>query len=122
LINKYGSEANIQEVHHYETIEVKDSNNITIIPEGLEVSSDFNQTYYDYYLKKIVDTEDITRPVTNYEYESKLENEKREIYLLKQEYLSVVIDDVDDIMPYKKGSTEYLNGNLKKAENIRLYQ
>ena len=109
-------------VHHYETIEVKDSNNVIIIPEGLKVSSDFTQTYYDHYLKKIVDTVDITRPVTNYEYESKIENEKREIFLLKQEYLSVVMDDIDDIMPYKKGSTEYLDGNLKKAENIRLYQ
>ena len=39
-----------------------------------------------------------------------------------QEYLTVIIDDIEDLMPYKKGSTEYLNGNLKKAENIRLYQ
>ncbi len=109
-------------VHHYETIEVKDSNNIIIIPAGLEVSSDFTQTYYDYYLKKIVDTVDITRPVTNYEYESKIESEKRQIFILKQEYLNVVMDDMEDMMPYKKGSTEYLGGNLKQAENIRLYQ
>ena len=53
---------------------------------------------------------------------TKLENEKREIYLLKQEYLSVVIDDVDDIMPYKKGSTQYVSETLKRAENIRLYE
>ena len=109
-------------VHHYETIEVKDSNNITIIPEGLEVSSDFNQTYYDYYLEKIVDTVDITRPVTNYEYEEKLENKKREIFILKQEYLTVILDDLDEMMPYEKGSTEFIDRNLKKAENIRLYQ
>ena len=32
------------------------------------------------------------------------------------------IDDIDDIMPYKKGSTEYINETLKRAENIRLYQ
>ena len=123
LLDKYNTYDNLYNgVHHHETVEVKDSNNVTIVPAGLEVSSDFNQTYYDHYLKKIVDTEDITRPVTNYEYESKIENEKREIFILKQEYLTVVIDDIDDIMPYKKGSTEYLNGNLKKAENIRLYQ
>jgi len=109
-------------VHHYETIEVKDSNDVVIIPEGLEVSSDFTQTYYDYFLKKIVDTVDITRPVTNYEYESKIESEKRQIFILKQEYLNVVMDDMEDMMPYKKGSTEYLGGNLKQAENIRLYQ
>jgi len=123
LLDKYDNYDTIyNDIHHYETIEVKDSNDVTIIPAGLQVSSDFNQSYYDHYLQKIVDTVDITRPVTNYEYEEKLENKKREIFVLKQEYLTVIIDDIEDLMPYKKGSTEYLNGNLKKSENIRLYQ
>ena len=123
LLDKYDNYDTIYNgIHHHETIEVKDSNDVTIIPEGLQVSSDFNQSYYDHYLQKIVDTVDITRPVTNYEYEEKLENKKREIFILKQEYLTVIIDDIEDLMPYKKGSTEYLNGNLKKSENIRLYQ
>ena len=43
------------------------------------------------------DCKQYCRPVTNYEYEEKLENKKREIFILKQEYLSVVIDDIDDI-------------------------
>ena len=51
-----------------------------------------------------------------------LEKGTREIFILKQEYLTVVIDDIEDIMPYEKGSTEYLDRTLKKAENIRLYQ
>ena len=33
-----------------------------------------------------------------------------------------ILDDVEDIMPYKKGSTEFLSKSLKRAENIRLYQ
>ena len=65
---------------------------------------------------------DITRPVSNYQYEEKIQNKKREIFVLKQEYVSVVMDDIEDIMPYKKGSTEYVDKTLKKAENIRLYQ
>jgi len=60
--------------------------------------------------------------VTNYQYEEKIQNKKREIFILKQEYVSVVMDDITDLMPYKKGSTEYVNKTLKKAENIRLYQ
>ncbi len=123
LLEKYDNYDTIYNgVHHHETIEVKDSNDVTIIPAGLKVSSDFNQSYYDHYLQKIVDTVDITRPVTNYEYEEKLENKKREIFILKQEYLTVVLDDIDEIMPYEKGSTEFIDRNLKKAENIRLYQ
>ena len=123
LLDKYDNYDTIYNgIHHHETVEVKDSNDVTIVPAGLEVSSDFNQTYYDYYVSGMVTASNITRPVTNYEYEEKLENEKREIFILKQEYLTVIIDDIEDLMPYKKGSTEYLNGNLKKAENIRLYQ
>ena len=123
LLDKYDNYDNVYNgVHHHETIEVKDSNDVTIVPAGLEVSSDFNQTYYDYYVSGMVTASNITRPVTNYQYEEKLENKKREIFILKQEYLTVIIDDIEYLMPYKKGSTEYLNGNLKKAENIRLYQ
>ena len=123
LLDKYDNYDTIYNgVHHHETVEVKDSNDVTIVPAGLEVSSDFNQTYYDYYVSGMVTASNITRPVTNYEYEEKLENEKREIFILKQEYLTVIIDDIEDIMPYEKGSTEYLDRTLKKAENIRLYQ
>ena len=123
LLDKYDNYDTIYNgVHHHETVEVKDSNDVTIVPAGLEVSSDFNQTYYDYYVSGMVTASNITRPVTNYEYEEKLENEKREIFILKQEYLTVIIDDIEDLMPYEKGSTEYIDRTLKKAENIRLYQ
>jgi len=123
LLDKYDNYDTIYNgVHHHQTVEVKDSNDVTIVPEGLEVSSDFSQTYYDYYDSGMVTASNITRPVTNYEYEEKLENEKREIFILKQEYLTVIIDDIEDLMPYEKGSTEYIDKTLKKAENIRLYQ
>ena len=123
LLDKYDNYDTIYNgVHHHQTVEVKDSNDVTIVPEGLEVSSDFSHTYYDYYDSGMVTASNITRPVTNYEYEEKLENEKREIFILKQEYLTVIIDDIEDLMPYEKGSTEYIDRTLKKAENIRLYQ
>ena len=122
LLEKYGDYTTLNEVHHYETIEVKDKNDVIIVPAGLEVNSDFTQSYYDYYDAEMKTKSNITRPVTNYEYEEKLENKKREIFVLKQEYLTVVLDDIDEIMPYEKGSTEFIDRNLKKAENIRLYQ
>ena len=63
----------------------------------------------------------ITTPVTNYEYEMKIEDDKRNIFALKPRYLNVIKDDMEDLMTYKKGSTEYINETLKRAENIRLY-
>lgn len=61
-------------------------------------------------------------PVTNYEYEDRLESKKRGIFILKQEYLSIVLNDIEDIMEYKKGSEQYVSQNLKKGDNPRLYE
>ena len=124
LLDKYNDDYDkiYNGIHHYETVEVKDSNDVTIVPAGLEVSSDFTQSYYDYFISGMVTASDITRPVTNYQYEEKLENKKREIFILKKDYLSIIEDDIADIMPYEKGSTEFIDETLKKAENIRLYQ
>ena len=124
LLDKYDNDYNTiyNGIHHYETIEVEDSNETIIVPAGLEVSQDFTTTYYDYFIGGLTTANNITRPITNYEYEENLENKKREIYILKLEYLSVVLDDIDDLMTYKKGSTEYVDETLKRAENIRLFQ
>mgnify|MGYP001474163084 FL=1 len=92
------------------------------MPKGLEVSSDYNVTYYDFFIGGLTEANNITRPITNYKYEENLENEKREIFILKPEYISVVLDDIEDITKYKKGSTEYVDETLKRAENIRLFQ
>ena len=124
LLDKYDNDYNkiYNGIHHYETVEVKDSNKVVIVPAGLEVSEDFTTTYYDFFLDGLTTANNITRPITNYDYEENLENKKREIFILKPEYISVVLDDLDDIMLYKKGSTEYIDETLKRAENIRLYQ
>jgi len=124
LLDKYNDDYDkiYNGIHHYETIEVKDSNDVIIIPEGLEVSEDFSTTYYDYFIGGLTTANNITRPITNFQYEENLENKKREIFILKPEYISVVLDDIDDLMAYKKGSTEYVDETLKQAENIRLFQ
>ena len=124
LLDKYDNDYNkiYNGIHHYETVEVKNSNGVVIVPEGLEVSSDYNVTYYDFFIGGLTEATNITRPITNYKYEENLENEKREIFILKPEYISVVLDDIEDITKYKKGSTEYVDETLKRAENIRLYQ
>ena len=124
LVDKYNNDYDkiYNGIHHYETIEVKNSDDIVIVPAGLEVSEDFTTTYYDYFIDGLTTANNITRPVTNYQYEENLENKKREIFILKPEYISVVLDDIDDLNTYKKGSTEYINETLKRAENIRLYQ
>ena len=51
-----------------------------------------------------------------------LENKKRNIFLLKPQYINVAIDDLEEMMIYEKGSTQYKSKTLKRADNIRLYE
>ena len=123
LLDKYGSYENLNATHHYETQEIKNSKDIIVVPKGLECESDYSITYYDYYTDKQVTvlSSDCTTEVTNYIYEERIENNKRNIYLLKPAYLNVIQDDMELAMSYKKGSTQYVNPKLKKADNIRLF-
>jgi|TARA_R100001015_G_C4614352_1_gene170173 hypothetical protein len=124
LLDKYETYEKLNEVHHYETLECKNLVGAVVVPKGLWVESDYSVTYYDWYAgaEMTKSSSDIVVSVTNYEYEDNLENEKRNIYLLKARYLNIIKDDLKEMMQYKKGSTQYLDKTLKIAENIRLYQ
>ena len=132
---KYGSETKMNEVHHYETFEIKDSLGRQILPPNLIVDEDFKMdgsalrfgtnrftliseagnTQLDDKNEYTVATDNIARPVTNYEYEIN-ENEKlREIDVLQRGYLTTFVNDLRDIVRYDRHSN-YINGLLSKTE------
>ena len=123
LLEKYETYQNLNAVHHYETVEIKNSKDVVIVPSGLECESDYTTTYFDYNIQQRVDvlSVDLVTEVTNYQYEEKIEDAKRNIYLLKERYLGIIRDDMELAMHYKEGSTQYVNRTLKRAENIKLY-
>ena len=122
VLDKYGDYDTLYNgIHHYETEEVKNSQGITIVPAGLQVDSSYSVSYYDFFIELPITTGNISVPITNYEYEEKVENDKRNIFLLKPRFLNVVLDDMEELMQYKKGSTQFVSENLKTGDNIRLY-
>jgi len=122
LLDKYGDYNTLYNgVHHYETVEEKNSQGVTIVPAGLEVQSNYSISYYDYFIDSQVTKNNLVVPITNYEYEERLEDNKRNIFILNSRYLNVIIDDIDNIMQYKEGSTQYVSETLKRGDNIRLY-
>ena len=121
LIDKYGTYEKLNDTHHHETIEIKSLNGNIIVPKGLQVESDFSVTYFDFYLGQSVTKSNTAVEVTNYQYEEKIEDDKRNIFLLKPKYINVVRDDLDEIMKYKKGSTQFISETLKEGENIKIY-
>ena len=122
LIDKYGSEEVFNEVHHYETIQVNNTDGAIIVRAGLKVPSDYSISYFDVNNGQTMNYRNITVEVSNYDYEEKIQNNKRNIFVLKPNYLNLIFNDLEDIMPYKKGSTQYVNATLKKGDNIRLFQ
>ena len=120
LLDKYETYENLDSTHHYETKEIKNSLGVVIVPEKLQCESDFSITYFDSNTQREVTvlSADCTTEVTNYTYEERIEDAKRNIYLLKPQYLGVINDDMEIAMEYRKGSTQYVNPTLKQAENI----
>jgi len=121
LISKYGSEEQIHAVHHYETTEVRNTAQTIIVPKDIKVPKNYSIEFYDEKLGSYTTVSNMTTEITNYEYENKIEDEKRNIYTLKPEYVNLILNDMEDSMTYKEGSTQYVNGTLVRGENIRLY-
>jgi hypothetical protein len=65
--NKYTIQ-NLNDIHHYETIEVKNTQGVTIVPAGLQVDSSYSVSYYDFFTDLQVTTGNLATPITNYEY------------------------------------------------------
>jgi hypothetical protein len=125
VLDKYGTYDNLNGVHHYETIEVLDTSGSLIVPQGARVPANFSITYFDLLLGgvdgSLQTATNITYPVTNLEYEQDLQEKKGRIRIIKPEYLNLVYDDIDKIMPYKEGSTQYVSRSLKRGENLRIF-
>ena len=118
LIEKYGTYDNLNNTHHHETTELKNNDDVIIVQKGLRVESNYSITYYE---NSGMVTQSPVVEVTNYQYEEQLNDSKRNIFLLKDIYLNVIIDDFQDLMTYKKGSSQYKTETLKTADNIRLF-
>ena len=122
VLDKYGTLEKLDEIHHYESNEVKDLNGVIIFPKGVRVSAAQSVSYYEQLSEEVITVNPISKAVTNYEYEQKINNDKRSIFLIKPIYLNVVFDDLEEMMEYKEGSTQYVSESLKRADNIRLFE
>jgi hypothetical protein len=107
-------------IHHYETVKATNTSGTILVQEGLQVDENYSLTYYDEFVSGYSTIYPVV-PITNYEYEEKIEENKRNIFLLKPKYLNIIIDDMDDIMKYEKGSGQFKTETLKTADNIKIY-
>ena len=117
MLDKYGSDAALQEVHHYETIEVRDDNNRTVLEGGLTVDEDFTFEYTSLD-GRLIQVTNPTGPVTNFTYETLQNDAKRIIRILKVEFVGAFISDMRKMMKYET-SSQYINRTTKASYNPR---
>ena len=112
-LDKYGDSLN--SVKFFETTEVKDTNGRMILPKGKVVDSNFT-------IPKPGEPTATLNPVvgiSNYEYETRLNDEKRNIFILREDYIQEFLEDMRAIMTYDE-SSEFINGKTIKSENTNI--
>ena len=111
--NKYGN--SINSTKFFETKEVKDSSGRLILPKGKVVDSNFtipNPTNPSATLNPVVG-------ISNFIYETRINEEKRNINVLRQEYITEFLDDMREIMTYSS-SSETINSRVAQTENTNI--
>ena len=115
LNEKYTAQE-LTNIHHYETEILRDSSGKLIQRGGITVPEGFSVTFLDNGVSR---TESKIKSFSFLEHETNLNDDKRNINILKQEYLSLFLDNFADIMEYKP-STQFVSENLKRTENPRI--
>ena len=126
--NKYGL-SGLTDIKYYETKLVKDSSGKVILPKGKRVDANFKLSYYD---GGITYTNDLTKlgtnvasipnpinAISNYEYETLKNEEKRKIFVLKNGFLQQFLDDFKEIMTYDE-SSQRIDDNTAQTENLNI--
>ena len=96
------------------TTEVKDSSGKIYLPKGKIVDIDFT----------IPDPTSSTATlnpvggVTNYEHEANINEDKRNITILRPAYLQLFLTDMKKIMTYSR-SSQYVTNKIVRTENTR---
>ena len=96
LVSTYG-ETEASAVDHWVTQRIKDGKGRVVLREGIEVPEDFTYKFPD---GSVYDKEMTVRPVTTYEMHSNDNEKKRNIYLLKREYLGAFVEEFEELVQY----------------------
>mgnify|MGYP003140190438 FL=1 len=115
LNEKYTAQE-LTNIHHYETKLIRNSRGQLVQPEGLSVPEDHSISFLD---NGVLRTESQVTSISFLTHETNLNDKKRNINILRNEYLNIFFEDFEEIMEYKD-SRQFVSEDLKKTENPRI--
>jgi hypothetical protein len=109
-------------IHHYETEELKagykvDGIDVIALKGGLSVTQEFHDnpfTYYNGENQVTIPGNEVSRPISVYENEYRLNESRREIYILKKRYLNTFVNDFKKNNKYEV-SSDFISSKLKRT-------
>lgn len=84
-------------VHHWVTQEVKDTKGRVVLKGDIQVPENFTYMKYD---GTVVPKELLVRPISNYDHEYQINEFKRNIYLLRKDYLGQFVEEFGTLVRY----------------------
>ena len=112
-LDKYGDSLNSE--RFFETKEVKNTDGKLILQKGKVVDSNFtipDPNNPSANLNPVIG-------ISNYEYETRLNDEKRNIYVLREGYVQTFLNDIREIMTYDE-SSEFIDERTIQTENTNI--
>lgn len=116
FINQKYTAQQLNSIRYYETTELRNSIGELIMPAGQIVDSNFTFKYTD---AGIQQTYSSVVSVSNFEYENRINEDKRNIVLLRPQFVRVVEKDLKEIFKYDT-SSEFINQKTIKTYNPRI--
>ena len=96
MVRKYG-EDDVESIHHWVTQEVRSTRGDIQLRADIQVPEDFQYARPD---GTMVPKAELVRPMSNYDYESGLNDYKRGIHVLKPQFLNSFIEEFEDLVEY----------------------
>ena len=101
-------------IHHWVTQKILDSRGRTLVKEGRVVSENWSYTRPD---GTAIPKDQIVRPISVYDHESQQNDYKRNIYLLRKEYINGFVEEFANLVEYLPNAEVDTESQIKRSKN-----
>lgn len=115
MVRKYGKD-DVESIHHWVTQEVRSTRGDIQLRADIQVPEDFQYARPD---GTMVPKAELVRPMSNYDYESGLNDYKRGIHILKPQFLNAFVEEFEDLVEYlPSNEVDPLTGIKRSVETV----
>ena len=107
-------EEDADSVHHWVTQKITDLQGRTLVKADRIVPENYTYTRPD---GTVIAKEETVRPISVYDHESEKNDQKRNIYLLRKEYVTAFIEEFSTLCEYLPNSEVDIEEGIKRSKN-----